>query len=160
MGTVKSRTFTLISREVMTSSVDFIARQEQDGSVEVVVRNAQTGKTLAQLGALFGVWVKYIANEINEDGNTDYVERMLKAKFLARIYVTDPQTPEQENWTELLAVYQMNNEQEKLLKHAKRISLSWARMNQMKQYLNDIESAYQGEGHPLPVLDKEWRKYR
>ena len=157
---MKSKKFTLISREVMCNCVDFIARQEWNGKVEVIIRNAQTGKTLAQLGGIFGSWVKYIADEINQDGNTDYVERMLKAKFLARIYCEEPMTPEQENWVELLAVYQMANEQEKLLKHAKRISLSWATLSQTKRYMNAIEEHYQGSGHPLPVLDMEWKKWR
>jgi len=157
---MKARKFTLISREVMANCVDFIARQKWDASVEVIVRNAQESKTLSQLGGLFGSWVKYIANEINQDGNQKYVERMLKANFLARIYVTEPLTPEQENWVELLAVYQMSNEQEKLMKHAKRISLSWATMAQMKTYMDEIEAYYQGEGHPLPVLDPQWKKYR
>jgi len=144
----------------MCSCVDFIARLEQDSSVEVIVRNAQTGKTLSQLGGIFGVWVKYIADEINQDGDTDYVERMLKAKFLARIYVEEPITPEQENWVELLAIYQMNNEQDKLIKHAKRISLSWANLAQTKTWMDTIETYYQGIGHPLPVLDKEWKRWR
>lgn len=156
---MKSRTFTLINREVMCNCVDFIAQQKQDASVEVIVRNAQTGKTLSQLGGIFGVWVKYAANEINQDGDTDYIERMWKAKFLARIYVNEPLTPEQENWVELLAVYQMNNEQDKLLKHAKRISLSWATLSQTREYMDAIEAYYQGIGHPLPILDKEWRRW-
>jgi len=155
---MKARKFRLISREVMTNCVDFIARQAYDGTVEVVVRNASESKTLQQLGALFAVYVKYIANEINQDGDEDYVHRMLKAKFLARIYVSSPQTPEQENWVELLAVYQMDNEQEKLMRHAKRISLSWATLSQTKEYMDSIAAHFLNEGHPLPAPDPEWRR--
>jgi len=154
---MKARKFTLVSRDAMCRCVDYIARQEQDGKIEVIIRNAQESKSLHQLGALFAVYVKYIANEINQDGDEDYVHRMLKARFLARIYVENPATPEQENWIELLAVYQMNNEQEKLLKHAKRISLKWANLQQTKDYMDAIAAHYQNEGHPLPPPDPEWR---
>jgi len=157
---MKSKKFVLISHDVMCNCVDYIARQKLDGKVEVIIRNAQTGKTLSQLGGIFGSWVKYIADEINQDGNTDYVERMLKARFLARIYVEETLTPEQESWVELLAVYQMANEQDKLIKHAKRISLSWSTLSQTKRYMNAIEEYYQGVGHPLPVLDNDWKKWR
>ena len=86
---------------------------------------------------------------------------MLKAKFLARIYVTEPKTLEQENWCELLAIYQETQQQDKLIKHAKRISLSWATLKQMKEYMNAIENHYQAidengnfiNGGPLPIID-------
>jgi len=68
---MKSKKFVLISHDVMCNCVDYIARQKLDGKVEVIIRNAQTGKTLSQLGGIFGSWVKYIADEINQDGNTE-----------------------------------------------------------------------------------------
>jgi len=154
---MKAKKFTLASREAMTNCIDFIVHQEWDGKVEVIIRNAKESKTLQQLGALFAVYVKYIANEINQDGDVDYVHRMLKAKFLARIYVENSATIEQENWVDLLAIYQMNNEQDKLIKHARRISLKWANMQQTKDYLDAIAAHYQNAGHPLPLPDPEWR---
>jgi len=132
-----------------------IRSHDLNGTYEVILRKIAVAKTLAQLGGLFGCWIKHLAEQGESE---DYLHRMLKAKFLARIYVTSPQTPLQEQWVELLAIYQETRQHDKLEQHAKRISLSWATLNQMKAYMNAIESHYQSIGEPLPILDK-FRKY-
>jgi len=132
-----------------------IRSHELDGTYEVIVRKIAIAKTMAQLGGLFGCWIKYLA----ENGESEeYLHRMLKARFLARIYITEPQTALQEQWVELLAIYQESGQQDKLERHAKRISLSWATLDQMKKYMNAVEVHYQAIGEPLPILDK-FRKY-
>jgi hypothetical protein len=117
---------------------------------------------MAQLGGLFAVWVDYLADQ---GESPDYIHRMLKAKFLARIYVNDHVESEAksypteiDSWCELLSVYQQAGQIDKLQTHAKRISLSWANLSQMKRYMNAIESHYQSIGEPLPILDK-YRKF-
>ena len=127
------------------------------GEWEWIKRPAHTSKTLAQLGGLFGCWIKYLSKELGE--SEDYLHRRLKAQFLARIYVTEPANAAQEQWVELLAIYQEKGEIDKLERHAKRISLSWANINQTREYMNAIEHHYQCGDHPLPILDKFRRAY-
>jgi len=155
---LKSKKFTLVSREVMCNCVDYIVHQEQDGKVEVIIRKAQTGKTLAQLGGLIGRWERYISE--NESISLAEVHDMLKAKFLARIYITEPLNELQEMWVDLVAIYQQTGQHDKLKIHAKKISLSWSTLAQVKQMMDDIEAHYQSIGRPLPVLDKDWKKWR
>ena len=147
--------YLLISQAVADNAERFLWECPIDGTWEVIFREVEKDKTLKQLKALFGLWVTYIANKDGE--SVDYIHRKLKAKFLARIYITEPKTPEQENWCELLAIYQETGQQDKLLKHAKRISLSWSTLPQMKEYLNAIESHYIAIGEPLPVIDKHYK---
>ena len=147
--------FVLIDFQRLKNAEAYLNQLPLDGSCEVVFQEVKKDKTLKQLGAVFGVWVKFLANELAE--SEDYIHRMLKAKFLARIYAIDPMTKDQEQWVELLAIYQEFGATEKLQRHAKRISLSWAKLKQMKDYMNAIEQHYQAEGVPLPVIDKYWK---
>ena len=144
--------FLLINQSIADNAEKFLWDLPVDGTWEIIFREVDHDKTLKQLGALFGVWSRYLSNKDGE--SVDYVHRMLKAKFLARIYITEPKTPEQESWVELLAVYQETGQQDKLLKHAKRISLSWSTLPQMKEYMNAIVQHYQSIGEPLPIIDK------
>ena len=139
------------------SAIHDMTTTPTNGEWEWIKRPAHTSKTLAQLGGLFGCWIKYLSKELGE--SEDYLHRKLKAQFLARIYVTDPANAAQEQWTELLAVYQGRGETDKLERHAKRISLKWANINQTREYMNAIEHHYQSSGHPLPILDKFRRSY-
>ena len=147
--------FVLISDQIKWNAVSCIQPLPADGRYEIWIMEVKKDKTLKQLGALFGLWVKFLANELAE--SEDYIHRMLKAKFLARIYIIEPLTSDQEQWVELLAIYQEAGETEKLLRHARRISLSWAKLSQMKYYLEAVENHYQAEGLPLPVIDKYWK---
>lgn len=148
------QTYLLINQDVANNAETYLWSVPVDGTYEVIFRKVDKDKSLKQLGALFALWIKYIANENGE--SEDFIHRMLKARFLARIYIAEPITREQESWVELLAIYQEAGQQEKLKKHAKRISLSWAKLKQMKLYLNAIEQHYQAEGQPLPCIDKHW----
>ena len=150
-----NKTFLLINQDVANNAETHLWSIPVDGTYEVIFREVEREKTLKQLGALFGLWATYIANKDGE--SVDYIHRMLKAKFLARIYITEPKTPEQEAWTELLAIYQGTNRNKTLLKHAKRISLSWATLKQMREYLNSIEQHYQSIGEPLPIIDRFYK---
>ncbi|MBL4759623.1 MAG: hypothetical protein JKY80_02050 [Mariprofundaceae bacterium] len=157
---MKTRNFT-ITKDNMSDVIPRIGEHlrslELEKPVEVIVRDSKVGKTMAQLAGLFGNWVRYIADEIHQSGDKDGVEAELKARFLARIYIEEPLTPEQEMWVDLLAVYQISNEQEKLENHAKKIRLRWATLKQTKKYMDDIEVAYIAEGNPLPIMNKDWR---
>ena len=153
---ISKQVFLLTNQSVADNAERFLWECQLDGTWEVIYRQVEHHKTLKQLGALFGLWATYVSNKDGE--SVDYVHRMLKAKFLARIYITEPKTPEQESWVELLAIYQETNRQYALIKHAKRISLSWATLPQMKEYMNSIEQHYQSIGEPLPIIDKYYKK--
>lgn len=112
-----------------------------------------SSKRMAQLGGMFGVWVKEIAEYEGESEKV--VHERLKDWFLARIYISNPIGPEQEQWVELLAHYQETGQQEKLERHAKRISLSWARVHQMSDYMDAIWKHYTAEGCYLSPLEKD-----
>ena len=148
--------FLLINQDVADNAETYLWDIPVDGTYEIIFREVEKDKTLKQLGALFGLWSTYLSKKDGE--SVDYIHRMLKAKFLARIYITDPKTPEQEAWVELLAVYQVTKRNELVLKHAKRISLSWATLPQMKEYMNAIEEHYQSIGQPLPIIDKHYKE--
>jgi len=152
------KTFTLSHDEAKANALAYLAKIPADGKTEVVIRPAKTGKTLSQLGALFGLWIAYLSNELGED--EDYLHRMLKAKFLARIYITNPIGSLQEMWVERLADVQQSGDQEKLMKHAKRISLSWATKEQMNMYMTAVQNYYASNGYPLPVPDRFSRVFR
>ena len=150
-----NKTFILLNQDIANNAESHLWELPVDGTYEAIFKEVDKDKTLKQLGALFGSWVKFLSNDLGE--SEDYVHRMLKARFLARIYVTDPKTPEQEAWVELLAVYQESQQQDKLTKHAKRISLKWTTLKQMKEYMRVIENHY-AESKPLPEIDKYWNK--
>ena len=122
------------------------------GHYEVTISDASKTKTLAQLGGLFGAWITYLSGELGYD--VDYIHRWMKSKFLARIYATEPKNGEQSAWTELLFIYQERGEQDKLAEHAKRISLKWATVKQMKEYMNQVDNYWLEQGYPLPQLGK------
>lgn len=124
-----------------------------DGKTELVFRNATISKTLKQLGGLFGNWIAFLSKNVHNESE-DHIHRMLKARFLARIYIRMPVGDAQEQWVELLYFYQSNQMQVALEKHAKRISLSWATLAQTSEFMENIKNHYISEGHPLPEMEK------
>ena len=144
---MKARTFMLTTDEAKANALAFLAKMAVDGKTEAVFRNASKSKTAEQLGAIFGLWEKELSAKHGH--SIKKVNEWLKDSFLARIYVTEPANEMQAQWVELLAVYQMNGEQEKLERHSKRISLAWATMKQTKEYMDAIESHFQDIGQPL-----------
>lgn len=150
---MKQEIMRIFNAEEQDQAVSRLLEMPADGSVEMVLRNAQVSKTLQQLGGHFGVWIKAIAEHTGED--EDYIHKMLKAKFLARIYVMMPIGDEQEQWVELLAHYQEAQMQMALKKHAKRISLSWSTIQQMSEYMEAVNNYYANNGLILPILEKK-----
>ena len=130
----------------------------RDKPMVVTITELQRDKTLKQLGALFGLWVKEEAERMGE--SEDHVHKKWKAMFLARIYATNPIGDQQEQFVELMYENQSQGKLDKLMKHAERISLSWARANQMAEYLKSIEEHYIAEGMPLTVPDPMYRFYK
>jgi len=155
--------FQLSHQSALKNCITSIRDKPIDGTTEVIVRHIKQHKTLAQLGGLFGAWIDYLSNEIGE--SPDYFHQEWKRVFLSRIYIADHVDSEAasypneiDQWCELLLIHQESGDTEKLVKHGKRISLSWANLSQTKRYMKAIESHYQANGYPLPILDK-FRKF-
>jgi len=160
-----TKTYCLSHSPALKNCIETIQKIGINKDIEVIVRSIKTKKTLAQLRGLFGVWVVHLSSELAQ--SQDYVHRMLKAKFLARIYAIDyydinakTYQSEIDSWIELLTHYQETKNTEKLAIHAKRISLKWTNLDQMKRYMAAVESHYQDNGNPLPVLDKDRELYQ
>lgn len=150
---VVSTTIRLIAPESLAKANRELSRLSIDGTFEVVIRKYSGGKTLSQLGALFGVWAQFIQDEHGTNKNDWH--RQMKASFLAPIYAESPTGPEQESWSELLLLYHETYQSEQFDKHFKRMSLSWARVSQMKKYMDDIQAYYADNGIALPVPDPQ-----
>ncbi len=155
----KSSIYQLTHKLAVKNCITHIRECDFDDLHEVIIRPIKQKKTLAQLGGVFGIWSEYLSNEIGE--SVDYIHRFWKSKFLSRIYVADHLDDESksypseiDSWVELLHIYQEAKLNDQLIMHAKRISLKWATLDQMKRYMNAIESFYQNEDMPLPIIDK------
>ena len=151
-----NKNFVLINDQIARNAAEYLAGLPTDGTMEVSFHEVKKDKTMKQLGALFGLWIKYLASQGESEA---VIHEELKNGFLARIYITDPQNEAQEQWVELLAIYQESGDQDKLEKHIKRISLGWATLPQMKEYMAVIEQHYQAIGQPLPIPDKYWKHF-
>ena len=125
---------------------------DEGAPMVVSIKPLERGKTLAQLGALFGLWASQI-QEYTGDDKMSFHKKM-KAMFLVPIYCSDPQGDLQEQWVELLAVYQERNQSHKFERHIDRLSLSWATIKQMSAFMHDIEAYYISNGVFLSVPDK------
>ncbi len=123
-----------------------------DKRIEVVFRNAHISKTMEQLGGYFGGWVTYL---VEQTGYTEQeIKAILKAKCLASIYIAEPVGPLQSQWVELLFIYRENQDQ-KYHEHASRISLSWAKLTQMKQFMENVKRYCISIDFPLPELERK-----
>tara|TARA_R110000851_G_scaffold247738_1_gene400225 strand:+ start:168 stop:653 length:486 start_codon:yes stop_codon:yes gene_type:complete len=149
----QAKTFILLNEQIKANST---AHQDSlpDGLWQCTYSLIRKDKTLKQLGGVFGVWVKYLSSD---DESEAYIHDMLKAKFLGRIYRVSPANDSQHNWLDALAFHQMNGDMHNLKKTADRISLSWATLQQTKEYMKVVEQHYQSIGEPLPILDKFYK---
>lgn len=125
---------------------------------EVVVREVKRDKTLRQLGAIFGCWVKYLAEK--ECRSEKQIYRELKMSFLARIYIVEPANNNQELWVDALYYHQEKGNDAKVEETANKISLSWATLEQTKEFMNQVDRHYMDIGEPLPLLDPAWRNLK
>lgn len=115
--------------------------------------NKASSKTMEQLGGMFAVWIKEISEHTGEGERA--VHARLKDQFLARIYISNPIGPDQQMWVELLYQYQVSGNMEKMEEHSKRISLAWARVHQMSDYMTAIFEDCTANGIFLSPLEKD-----
>jgi hypothetical protein len=160
---MKSQTIKLHSQKqidyankLMTQSLD------EDDLWCVEIKKHKEAKTLQQLRGLFGTWYDYLSDTLGEtkDDLHDFHKcgRFGEGGWLADIYITNPQGVSQQMWVELVSEYAEFDDMSK--DHMARISLSWATIDQMREYMNRIEHYYMNAGYPLPILEKYQRWYR
>lgn len=139
------------------------------------VKKYKEAKTLQQLRALFGTWYDYLSETLGY--TKDELHHLHKygtqdeggcehGGWLVEIYWLNPETDIQKMWSEHLTfLYEEFNKtysKEKgqaLDSHVKRASLSWATIDQMREYMKRIEHYYLNAGYPLPILEKFKRWY-
>lgn len=135
-------------------------------------------KTMQQLRGLFGTWYDYlcdalaeIKDDLHHEHKTGYrQDGITNAEYggwLCDIYYTEPQNPLQQMWCELMDYAindykQMPSEKTRgYMAHvASNVSLKWATVDQMREYMTRIEHYYMNAGYPLPILEKYRRVYR
>lgn len=158
---MKQQIIRTVGPRQMSYLQSLVAQDPCDGSREWVCRNARVSKTLAQLGALFGLWIEEIMRVTGED--KDAVHRDLKLKFLTRIYAENPIGDIQEMWSERYWHLMELCDQEKLAEHLLRASLSdkWGiTKEQMSAYMTDVRAWALNNGIALSVPDRFHRYYR
>jgi hypothetical protein len=142
----------------------------------VEIKKHKEAKTLQQLRGLFGTWYDYLENEIglskdelhdiHKTGYSNYLTAAYGG-WLCEIYYENPQNPLQQLWAELRD-YAINDYNQMpsaktlgyLIDVDLKTSLSWATIDQMREYMNRIEHYYMNAGYPLPILEKYQRWYR
>lgn len=160
---MKSQTFILSDAERAQNCIRFIHDSPHNGTLEVVVRDCQQSKTMQQLGALFGVWVKCV--EETTGYSQDEIHAGWKRKFLIPIYRREPLNLAQETWLDsceyLALIGAEKNDFDECNARLAKVSLSWATKEQMSEYMQEIENYYiSSDGHdPLPVPDKYRKSY-
>lgn len=158
MEQLKKQRFVLWSNEIASSAIKAIKYRDTNGDWEVTISPVEKDKTIKQLGALFGLWIKEESQRMGE--SEQYVHAKWKAGFLARIYFIEPKGAIQEMWVDHFVVMKEVNNTEKFEQHSRRISLSWANLEQTKQYMAAIEEHYQAEGLPLTVPDRHYKMWK
>lgn len=159
---LKPKAIRLVGDTQAKNAAGLIKQYTNDSDLWVCeFKKEKDSKTLQQLRALFGTWYDYLSDTLGE--TKDDLHKFHKFGFnceggwLVKIYGENPQGVNQEMWAELASEY---IEFDDLFQsHLKRISLSWATVDQMREYMTRIEHYYMNAGYPLPVLEKFKRWY-
>lgn len=147
---------------------------EKDELWCVDIKPYKEAKTLQQLRALFGTWYNYLSETLGY--TKDELHTMHKTGqggngdggWLIEVYAENPHGDSQFMWLEIFARFHNDTEKygeqvvcnsPEFINHMKRISLSWATIDQMREYMNRIEHYYMSAGYPLPILEKFQRAY-
>lgn len=142
-----------------------------DDTWVVDFKKNKEAKTMQQLRGLFGTWYDYLSETLGEtkdelhsfhkigDGSDGGwlldIYRENEANNAQKIFMTAVVMFERElneSWSDFVM--------ESYVDHLKRISLSWATIDQMREYMTRIEHYYMNAGYPLPILEKYKRWYR
>ena len=158
-----------IHGQLQIDRLNQLAREaaEQPGVWCFELKKYQEAKTLQQLRALFGVWYTYLREELGY--TKDELHQFHKTGkdgdggWLIEIYANDPHGDSQYMWLEIFARFhddvakhgdEIVCNSPEFITHMKRLSLSWATIKQMREYMNRIEQYYISAEYPLPILEQ------
>jgi len=148
------RKFVIYTDHIKENAVRAVAEISPGDTETMVVeiKPLQKAKTIAQLGTLFGLWGDQLLFDYGLAKDEFHIQ--MKAKFLAPIYAREPWGDMQEWWVEDLIDLQERGQHRRLDKHMDRLSLRWASVNQMSEYMRQVEAHWIGLGVYLRVPDK------
>ena len=144
---------------------------DTDKVYEVSIQEYKGSKTLLQLNTLFGLWFDYMHKELGI--SIKDLHRDMKATYLVHIYVNAQEGKQsylQIMWVNELArigdlllspdpVIALQAEAD-MLTHMENLSLSWASISQMRQYMEKVYWHFANEGYPPPIPDKFYKYYK
>lgn len=184
---MKQREFPLFSknpeqwRRTFKLLEGFINNLDRSGNYEIVVRPKLKNKTMKQLGAIFALWYPYILDKLPEDQVKRYVQddpkgmaknglhRELKNQFLTPVIIMSASSKNQWRWVDQLADIgeMLRSDNDNTVEMAKRMQarhmeeLSVADLNieQMTQYMRNVEEGMWIQGINVPIPDKFWKQF-
>jgi len=147
------KTFRLSKSSVLKLIGDYLrACLETEKVYLISITEETSGKTHAQLRAIFGRWAKEVSERTGY--TVDEIHKEWKRLFLCRIYAENPHGKHQQAWVDMLYHLTDKDDWEGVQLHAKEISLSWSTVKQAKEYMERIEHHYISAGIPLPPIDR------
>lgn len=153
---MKAKTFTLPSGHERPEQIHHLLTFLNDldeKHYQITISDLKEARSLQQLRGLFGNWFKYLSE--TQHLSINYLHQWMKTECLEWLYIEDPQTPEQQQWVELLLKYQEEGNQDMLKKQAERCSLKWiSSTKQMAEYMTRIEQFWADRDVFLPEMDK------
>ena len=131
-----------------------------DGSRELVIRDASVSKSQAQLGALFGLWMRELEDQTGH--STAELHATCKDLFLVDLILAEPMSDIQELWAENYASYQ-HTDPARAQRCRAMVSISdrWGMTKeQMKQYMDSVWAHFTSKGFSLTIPDRFKRAYK
>ena len=138
-----------------------IAAIDPDSTKPMVVeiKELTKAKTLAQLGALHGLWLKEISDQTGYSG--EEIKTRCKRLFLTDIYLHQPVDQDAQGfWRDLYHYIKEHGSKAALDKHMNSTSLAWASAFQMREFMDRVCADYTSNGIALSVPDRFYRAYR
>lgn len=138
---------------------------------EITIQPHKGSKTLLQLKTLFGLWLSYLHQETGS--SIKDLHREMKAAYLGHIYSKGQEGKEsylQVMWVNELArigdlilspdpVIALQAQAD-LITHMENLSLKWASISQMREYMDKVYWHYANAGYSPPIPDKFYKYYK
>lgn len=160
MAKMKPQYFRLVNETIRDNCVKaiFIAQQQSDEVIAVKISTQQEQRSNAQ-NRLYWLWIKTFSDYT---GNTkERQHRIFKRQYLSRILIRKDEALNAtlQSVAQVKQYMSVAEYEEYALKVASLISTTKASVDEMSEYLNDIEKFCYSEGCFLPIPeDLAWAK--
>jgi hypothetical protein len=155
-------TYRLDNEQSRQYAIDAILNTDLTSGKQVAITEVQRKKTREQLGALFGVWVKYIEEQTGY--TKDEIHKHLKNLFLRRVYADDYEsysaTDPRKLWLDTIVYLAEKQDWAGVAKVSSMGELKHATCAQVRRYMDEIQNYYISHDMPLPVPDSFRKVYR